>query len=127
MPANSTEYLNESDTRAKLITPMLHQRGWTEDLIKREISAAKILITNGKARKYDNRDGRADYLLRIKVDVESQPIAVAVIEAKRENAPPTEGFEQAKAYATSQRLNVLFVYTTNGHLFVEYDRLQQII
>ncbi|RKZ83678.1 MAG: restriction endonuclease subunit R [Candidatus Parabeggiatoa sp. nov. 1] len=111
---------NESDTRAKFITPMLHQRGWTEDLIKREVSACEIVIINGEARKYNK--GHADYLLRVKIFPDAQPIAIAVIEAKRENAAPTEGFEQAKAYATSKRLNVPFAYSTNGHLFVEYDQ-----
>lgn len=28
--------LSEADTRAKLIDPALHRRGWTEDLIRRE-------------------------------------------------------------------------------------------
>jgi len=28
--------LTESDTRAKLIDPAIHRRGWTEDLIRRE-------------------------------------------------------------------------------------------
>ena len=28
--------LSESDTKAKLIDPVLHQRGWAEDLIRRE-------------------------------------------------------------------------------------------
>ena len=28
--------LSEADTRAKLIDPALHVRGWTEDLIRRE-------------------------------------------------------------------------------------------
>ena len=36
--------LNEADTRAKLITPALHSRGWTEDLIRREERAAPIDI-----------------------------------------------------------------------------------
>ena len=31
--------LSEADTRAKLVDPALHQRGWTEDLIKREETA----------------------------------------------------------------------------------------
>lgn len=40
--------LSESDTRAKLIDPALHMRGWTEDLIRREetdcgLEALKIL------------------------------------------------------------------------------------
>jgi type I restriction enzyme R subunit len=28
--------LGEADTRAKLIDPAIHVRGWTEDLIRRE-------------------------------------------------------------------------------------------
>lgn len=31
--------LSEADTRAKLIDPILHRRGWTEDLIRREETA----------------------------------------------------------------------------------------
>lgn len=31
--------LSEADTRAKLIDPALHNRGWTEDLIRREETA----------------------------------------------------------------------------------------
>lgn len=31
--------LSEADTRAKLIDPALHARGWTEDLIRREETA----------------------------------------------------------------------------------------
>ena len=54
---------------------------------------------------------------------ESQPVAVALIEAKAEHLPPTHGLEQAKLYSACKRLNVPFVYSSNGHLFVEYDRL----
>ena len=36
--------LNEADTRAKLIDPALHSRGWTEDSIKREVTAGAIEI-----------------------------------------------------------------------------------
>jgi len=28
--------LSEADTKAKLIDPALHQRGWTEDLIRHD-------------------------------------------------------------------------------------------
>lgn len=36
--------LNEADTRAKLVTPALHSRGWTEDLIRCEERAGRIDI-----------------------------------------------------------------------------------
>lgn len=43
--------LSEADTRAKLIDPAIHKRGWTEDLIRREESAGSIEIIGGKARR----------------------------------------------------------------------------
>ena len=46
--------LTESDTRAKLIDPALHVRGWTEDLIRREETAGTVEIIEGRARRQDN-------------------------------------------------------------------------
>jgi type I restriction enzyme R subunit len=111
---------NESDTRAKLIDPAIHASGWTEDLIKREETAGAIEIVAGKARR--RAKGRVDYTLRIKIHIDTQPIAVALIEAKAEDLPPAHGLEQAKLYAASKRINVPFVFATNGHQFVWYDR-----
>ena len=113
--------LSESDTRAKLIDPALHARGWTEDLIRREETAGAVEIVEGQPRKRSN--GRMDYTLRVKVTSEAQPVAVALIEAKAENLPPGHGLEQGKLYAESKRLNVPFVIATNGHQFVLYDRI----
>ncbi len=112
--------LGESDTRAKLIDPALHRSGWTEDHIRREETAGTIEVVEGKPRRRTR--GRVDYTLRIKVNAESQPVAVALIEAKAERLPPAHGLEQAKLYADAKRLNVPFVFSSNGHLFVEYDR-----
>lgn len=112
--------LNESDTRAKLIDPAIHSRGWTEDLIRREETAGAIEILDGKPRK--RAKGRTDYVLRIKVNAETQPVAVALIEAKAEDLPPTHGLEQAKIYAACKRLNVSFCFSSNGHKFVEFDK-----
>ncbi|MDA8085886.1 MAG: DEAD/DEAH box helicase family protein [Nitrospiraceae bacterium] len=111
--------LTESDTRAKLIDPAIHARGWTEDLIRREETAGSIEIYDGKPRRRGK--GRIDYTLRVKVHPETQPIALALIEAKKENLPPGHGLEQAKLYASCNRLNVKFVFSSNGHLFVEFD------
>src|SRR5271157_2917663 len=111
--------LNESDTRAKLIDPAIHARGWTEDLIRREETAGAIEIVDGKPRK--RAKGRVDYTLRIAVNAETQPVAVALIEAKADHLPPGHGLEQGKLYASCKRLNVPFVFSSNGHLFVEFD------
>jgi len=81
--------LSESDTRAKLIDPTIHARGWTEDLIRREETAGSIEIFDGSPRRRSR--GRVDYTLRIQVNPDTQPIAVALIEAK--------GHEVAEALA----------------------------
>ncbi len=81
--------LGEADTRAKLIDPAIHARGWTEDLIRREETAGAIAIIDGKPRK--QAKGRVDYTLRVKVNPETQPVALALIEAK--------GHEVAEALA----------------------------
>src|SRR3990170_1864788 len=95
--------------------------GWTEDLIRREETSGAIDIIDGKPRK--QAKGRVDYVLRVKVNPDTQAVAVALIEAKAEDLPPTHGLEQAKAYAACKRLNVPFAFSCNGHLFVEYDRI----
>lgn len=110
---------NEADTRAKLIDPALHARGWTEDLIKREETTGAIEIVGDRARRRGK--GRVDYTLRVKVGGNPQPVAVALIEAKAEDYPPAHGLEQGKLYADARRLNVPFVFATNGHQFVEYN------
>ena len=112
---------NEADTRAQLIDPALHQRGWTEERhIKREQTPGAIAIVRGRGKRQSR--GRMDYVLRLVVRAGKQPVAVALIEAKAEDKAPTDGLEQAKAYASGKLHNIQFVYATNGHLFVEYDR-----
>lgn len=112
--------MSEADTRAKLIDPALHKRGWTEDLVRREETAGTIEISEGRARKQPK--GRIDYALRIKVTGDAQPVAVGLIEAKAEDKPANHGLEQAKLYAACKRLNVKFVYSCNGHRYVEFDQ-----
>ncbi len=89
--------LGEADTRAKLNDLAIHARGWTEDLIRREETAGAIEVIDGKPRKQSK--GRVDYVLRVKVNPDTQPVAVALIEAKAEALPPTHGLEQVKLYA----------------------------
>jgi len=118
--AADRELYGEADTRAKLIDPALHTRGWTEDFIRREETAGGIEIINGIAHVAPR--GRIDYTLRLRVTLHSQPVAVAYVEAKAESEAPGAGLEQGKGYAAaSRRHNVPFVFATNGHLFVEYD------
>lgn len=112
---------NEADTRAKLIDPSIHKCGWSEDLIRREETAGSIEIIGGKARRRSR--GKVDYVLRVKVNTGTQPVAVALIEAKKESLPPGHGLDQAKGYAACKRLNVPFVFSSNGHQYVMFDRI----
>lgn len=110
---------NEADTRAKLIDPAIHKRGWNEDLIRREETAGTVEVINGRARRRSR--GKIDYVLRVKVNVDTQPVALALIEAKKESLPAGHGLDQAKGYAECKRLNVRFVFSSNGHQFIEFD------
>ncbi len=78
---------SEADTRSKLIDPAIYARGWTEDHIKREETAGPISIVDGTAHKQPK--GRVDYTLRLRINHSTQPVAVALIEAKAEHLPPT--------------------------------------
>ena len=111
--------LNEADTRAQLIDPALEGLGWRADMIRREQTAGKIERVNGVTRRSTNK--RADYTLRIPIVDASEPVTVGVIEAKAERHPANHGLDQAKLYASASRLNVPFVYSSNGHQFVEFD------
>ena len=82
----SDSSLSEANTRAKLIDPALRARGWTEDLIRREETAGTIGIIGGKARR--RARGQVDYTLRLKIAVAAQPVAVALIEAKKKACRP---------------------------------------
>jgi type I restriction enzyme R subunit len=55
-------------------------------LIRREETAGAVEIIGGRVRRQAR--GRVDYTLRIKVNPETQPVAVALIEAKAEHLPP---------------------------------------
>ncbi|MCI0728422.1 MAG: DEAD/DEAH box helicase family protein, partial [Chloroflexi bacterium] len=109
---------SETDTRVKLIEPALYRRGWTEEHIRREENAGGIYKVRGKWKREPKF---VDYVLRVKVGNNAERVAVALIEAKKNTLPPDHGLEQAKQYAEAGRLNVPFVYTSNGYLFVEYD------
>ena len=97
--------LNEAETRAELIDPVLANAGWGKvdgSRIRREMIAPGRLIGAGKRATQDI----ADYVLVYRGQ------KLAVIEAKRVGLPDTEGLAQAKRYA--ERLQSRFAYSTNG-------------
>lgn len=98
--------MNETETRAELIDPVLRAAGWgvvEGSRIRMEFPINKgRLIGNGQRSKPD----KADYVLQYKNR------NLAVIEAKARDKYYTEGVGQAKDYAG--KLQVRFTYSTNG-------------
>jgi type I restriction enzyme R subunit len=98
--------MNESDTRAELIEPLIKLAGWgivAESRIQREYN-----INNGEIKSGGIRSGKlkADYVLIYKNR------KLAVIEAKSDELEVGEGVAQAKQYAT--KLELAYSYATNG-------------
>jgi len=98
--------MNESETRAELIDPILKSCGWgelAETKILREyyFTTGKIVAVGGKRKPL-----KADYILTYKGQ------KLAVIEAKSNELDVGEGVAQAKNYAS--KLNLMYAYSTNG-------------
>lgn len=98
--------MNESETRAEYIDPMLKASGWGE------VDGSRVLrefrITDGKIQVGGKRSKPeiADYILVYKNR------KIAVIEVKQLELPVTEGVAQAKSYA--EKLHIDYTYSTNG-------------
>ncbi|MBF0695019.1 MAG: DEAD/DEAH box helicase family protein [Flavobacterium sp.] len=98
--------MNEAETRAELIDPMLKACGWgvvPESKVLREFN-----ITDGKIQTGGVRGKKtiADYVLVYK------NVKLAVIEAKSSLLSVGEGVMQAKQYA--EKLKLETTYSTNG-------------
>lgn len=97
--------MNEAETRAELIDPALREAGWgvvEHSRVRREHITLGRLQGAGKRATAEI----ADYVLMYRGQ------KLAVIEAKKRDAPVTEGLGQAKAYAG--KLLTRFAFSTNG-------------
>ena len=112
--------LNESDTRAQLVDPLLNRAGWTRSQVTREhyyrpdwqYTPGRVVLRGGRVEREKPRV--MDYLLRY-----TEAFPIAVVEAKAEDLPAIAGLEQAKRYAREN--NLMFAYATNGHEIIEWD------
>lgn len=98
--------MNEAETRAELIDPLLAAAGWgvvEGSRIRREFSITPGRIEGGGRR---GKPLTADYVLTYR------NTRLAVVEAKPDTAPVTEGVAQAKDYAG--KLQLRFTYASNG-------------
>ena len=98
--------MNEAETRAELIDPLLAAAGWgvvEGSRIRREFSITPGRIEGGGRR---GKPLTADYVLTYR------NTKLAVVEAKPNTAPLSEGVAQAKDYAG--KLQLRFTYASNG-------------
>jgi len=105
--------MNEADTRAEHIDPVLKAAGWgvaENSRIRREYK-----ITEGRIQTHGKREKPliADYVLIYRGH------NLAVLEAKAWDKPLTEGLAQAKNYA--EKLALRFAYSSNGQGFYAID------
>jgi len=104
--------LNEADTRVKRIDPKLHESGWKEDKIRRDITITPGRIIDDQGNRKKGK--KPDYIL-----LHTPSFPIAVVEAKDESHTALDGMQRAKGYA--EVLDVLFAYSTNGHIIEEFD------
>ncbi|WPD21064.1 MAG: DEAD/DEAH box helicase family protein [Candidatus Electrothrix scaldis] len=113
--------LSETDICDQCITPALKRSGWDQrSQIRREypltpgpvIVRGNMSLRNRKKRKY------ADYVLSYKPG-----LPVAVIEAKRNTYPVSQGMQQALDYAAI--LDVPSAFSSNGDAFAAHNRATQ--
>jgi type I restriction enzyme R subunit len=104
---------NEAETRAELIDPVLTAAGWGH--VENSRVAREYVIAPGRILGAGRPQKKLilDYLMLYRNR------KLAVVEAKSEDKPLTEGLGQAKQYA--EKLGVRFAYSTNGLGFYEVD------
>ena len=112
--------MNEEETKYHLIDPLLRKKGYDDPQRIKLETPAPVEPTGPKGRRRKGA-GRTDYLLCVQVGDMPKPLPVGVIEAKRENADPLKGMQQAKGYAECKRFEVKYVFSTNGHRYGEFD------
>jgi len=107
--------LSEDDTRVKLIDPKIRECGWQEEYLVRQYPIAddRFYVEGEEFSRLPTRK-YADYVLKYK------EIILAVLEAKAEDEDPLKHLSQAQDYA--QRLDIPFVYISNGTKTLLFDR-----
>ncbi|MEI6415168.1 MAG: DEAD/DEAH box helicase family protein, partial [Pseudomonadota bacterium] len=106
--------MNEAETRAEHIDPLLAAAGWDvagDSRVRREYP---ITLGRIEGRGKRGKALTADYVL------EYRNTRLAVIEAKAWDKPLTEGVGQAKDYA--EKLAIRFAYASNGQGIYGIDR-----
>lgn len=106
--------MTEEEVKLNYITPAIEAAGWQKKQIRMEyaINAGKIVVRGNVAKRLPKK--KADYVLFYK-----ENLPLAIVEAKDNNHNIGDGMLQAQEYA--DKLDVRFVFTSNGDGFLFYD------
>lgn len=106
--------MTEEEVKLNYITPAIEDAGWQKKQIRMEyaINAGKIVVRGNIAKRLPKK--KADYVLFYK-----ENLPLAIVEAKDNNHNIGDGMFQAQEYA--DKLDVRFVFTSNGDGFLFYD------
>ncbi|MDD5193675.1 MAG: DEAD/DEAH box helicase family protein [Candidatus Nanoarchaeia archaeon] len=107
--------MSETEICTNFITPALEKSSWTKKQVRMNVyfTDGRIIVA-GKTVKRGKRNF-ADYVLEYKPNV-----PLAVIEAKDNNYSIGDGMQQGLGYA--EKLDLPFVFSSNGDGFVFHDR-----
>ena len=107
--------MTEEEVKLNYITPAIEEAGWNKKQIRMEysITAGKIVVRGTTSKRLPKK--KADYVLFFK---DNMPLAV--VEAKDNNHIVGAGMQQALEYA--EKLDLRFVFTSNGDGFLFHDR-----
>ncbi len=106
--------MTEEEVKLNYITPAIENAGWERSLIRMEypITPGKIVVRGKSAVRMSKQ--RADYLLFYK-----ENLPLAIVEAKDDSHIVGDGMLQAQQYA--EKLDIRFVFTSNGDGFLFFD------
>ncbi len=106
--------MTEEEVKLNYITPAIENAGWKKNQIRMEysIDAGMIVVRGNIAKRLPKK--KADYVLFYK-----ENLPLAVVEAKDNSHIIGDGMLQVQEYA--KKLDVRFVFTSNGDGFLFYD------
>ena len=108
--------MTEEEVKLRFITPAIEEAGWDKKKqirMEYSITAGKIVVRGNVAKRLPKK--KADYVLFYKDN-----LPLAVVEAKDNSHVIGAGMQQALEYA--EKLDVRFVFSSNGDGFLFHDR-----
>lgn len=107
--------MTEEEVKLNYITPAIEEAGWSKKQIRMEyaITDGKIVVRSNIAKRLPKKI--ADYVLFYK-----ENLPLAIVEAKDNSHRVGDGMQQALEYA--DKLDVRFVFTSNGDNFLFHDK-----